>query len=224
MLSQFSQRHPLVMVLITAVLACGVYPVMRMVLQDAHALPPVSAMAFLVASALYGMPMINSLLLEGRLRPDPPLWRLRFVLVMGYTWFVPYVILLATPFPSFKAAVALFVSAVIYGTLLLWFRVADHSTNLGEDQFDLTRPRWETTTGDRFLRWFPFVQWAVAAILVSVNIGGTAYALFLLILFHGPVLSYPLRNIGKGSAQDALAALALFCLLLGLFTGNEATF
>jgi hypothetical protein len=181
-------------------------------------------MAFLVASVLFAAPMISSLVIEGRFRPDAPLWRLRFVLVMGYTWFVPVAILHGTSFPSVEATAGLLVGSVVFGALLLVLRVQDRWEIIGEDQFDLSRPIWSTPTGDWFLRLFPFFLWALAILVSTIGIGGTALAIFLLILFQRPGLSYPLRNTGGWGGRDVMTALALFCVLLGFFAGNGAWF
>ena len=220
MFREFSERYPHAVVILTAAFLCALYPVMQWTFLDGPPLPTVSAMAFLAASVLYSAPMIASLVLEGRLRPGAPLWRLRFVLVMGFTWFVPVAILTGKHFPSIAAATGL-VGAAIYGALLLLFRTHDRWQIMAEQQFDLTRPTWSTKTGDWFLRLFPFVQWALTILVTTVEIGGTVFAVFVLILFHGPCLSYPLR---KTRGRDALTALSVFCLLLGFFAGNGASF
>lgn len=217
-LTEFMRSRPALSIVLWAGVVALLVPVLRQFFgpdaPDHDQLGPLSATAFGFAGALQTFLVITAMGVERQMRPDAPLWRLRYAVVFGVNWFLFVVLCGFEVLPSSGAAILLCCAVLVYGGATAFFMKHDQMQNAAA-LFDTERPLWRTRAGDAFLSASGFVVLAVAgwAVMFAPDM---AWALFVLILLTPLMLPFGLRNASRWREREVLVLLAVAALLGGL--------
>ncbi len=215
MFHRVRQRYPLFSTVLLSLPLPLLFLPLSALYPENRALPMSSAVAFSLAIGLVCFPLLDALALEHTQRTSAPLWRLRYGAVMAGFWFVATSIQRGTGFPSTDAFIWV-LGATFFGAFMA-FVVPVRPDYALPDLFDTDTPIWATRVGDLVWRSWGFVIIAVVLGVSLFEVGGTAAAVFMMILAIGLVEPYPIRNSTRWREGDLLRVAAMALLFAGLF-------
>jgi hypothetical protein len=216
MFETFRLRYPVLNILCFSIVFALLFPLLAPLYPEDGPIPPLSAMAFLLALGCFSFPVLIALRAERSLPDCPPYWRVRYGAANGAYFFACFCLLTGTRFPSFDAVTDVS-GAVIFGAIMAL--VVDFRGTQVSNLFDTDRSLLRLRSQFSQSLWLVWggVQLLIALFLSVIDIGGTAPAIFILVIALGPVLPFPFRNQTSWREGDLLTFIGFAAATAGLF-------
>jgi hypothetical protein len=214
MLETLRLRYPTLTILFFSILLSLLFPLLAPLYPEDGPIPPLSGMAFLLALGCFSFPVLIALRAERSLPDCPPFWRVRYGAANGAYFFACFCLLTGTRFPSFDVVTDVS-GAVIFGTIMAL--AVDFRGTQVSNLFDTDRSLLRSQFSQSLWLVWGGVQLLIALFLSVIDIGGTAPAIFILVIALGPVLPFPFRNQTGWHEGDLLTVIGFAAATAGLF-------